>query len=305
MSNYCSNCRRALKEGENCICNESAVKEGTGIILEKASAEVTEKNTQNQMEQKIVLAKTENQNLQENQMNTEENIAKPSNENNNTEGVKQEEFFSSEKAKEVIGNTSNYLKKMLDFSINFIKNPLATIKYNAVNHDFKKGLFFGGLQSLVFSIIILIFVAKLSRGISILGFGKKIPYFSMFLKSLIIYFASFILLPVSLFITSKIFKLNSNFKALITIVGISSIPITIAAIISGIGSLVFSGIAVLLFGASIFSIILTYIGLYETVSGDEEKIVYWTAAGFTLFLVLLIVVLDVAEYNLLSFMSIF
>ena len=62
MSNYCSNCRRALKEGENCICNESAVKEGTGIILEKASAEVTEKNTQNQMEQKIVLAKLKTKN---------------------------------------------------------------------------------------------------------------------------------------------------------------------------------------------------------------------------------------------------
>ncbi|HHX18093.1 MAG TPA: YIP1 family protein [Clostridium sp.] len=306
MSKYCSSCGRALQEGENCFCNEVVAQEGTGIILEKASAEVTEENTQNQMEQKIVLSKTENQNWQENQVNTGENIAKPSNENNNTEGVSQEEFFSSEKAKEVIGNTSNYLKTMFDFSVNFIKNPLATIKYNAVNHDFKKGLFFGGLQSLLFSIIFVIIAAQTSRSISnIFGFGAKISYFGIFFKSLIFYATTFILLPVSFFITSKIFKLNSSFKALITIVGIASIPITMATVISVIGTLVSSYSIVLLFGASIFSIILTYIGLNETVSIDEEKIVYWNATGFTLFLVLLFVAIAIIEYNPLAFIRIF
>lgn len=314
----CNNCGKVLQEGENCLCSgetSAAVPEGSsgdevnkGVMLAKPE----ENKGEGQEGNKINLAKDSGENSSANASSgagTEpgENNSGLSG-NNNAQGARGESFFSSEKTKEVINNTSNYLKDMLKFSKDFIKKPVISMKYYAVNHDFKKGLFFAVLQSLLFAVMILIMTSKtLNKGNSFFGLKIKIPYFKLFLQSLVFCFVSFLLIPVSHFITSKIFKFKTDIKALITISGISIIPTIIASLVLVVGMLITPYFSVLLTGAAIFSIILTYIGLSELVSENMEKVAYWIVTGYTLFPILLSLVLKIVNpfKSMLSSISIF
>lgn len=319
MSKICNSCGKALAESEICLCNEGVL----GGVTNETATETETLENENQNKKVVVLGKTENQDQVQNQVSGSVNISKNTNANVNTDvnantyanadanvntdantnNVKQENIFSSEKAKEVMNDTSNYLKKMFAFSIDFIKKPLTTMKDSAVNHNFKKGLFFIGLQSLLFTIVILIITNKTSSALSFFGIRDKVPYFSIFLKSFIFSVITFLLLPASFFVTSKLFKSESNIKSLITIVGVSSIPLIIATAILVVGIFIAESFVILLFGALSCSVILTYIGLNQIASIDEDKVIYWAVAGFVLFSILLIILSQLI--NPLEFISLF
>lgn len=307
MPKYCSNCGKALQEGENCSCKEevAATKkdmEETTEKQDKGTAVLTKPEKQDKVNQKA----NQKANVIENTNTTEKaNATENENatENNAENNANQEEIFTTEKAKEVMNSTSNYLKKMFEFSVAFIKTPLTTMKHNAVNHDFKKGLFFGGLQSVLFAIITLIITHKSISLFNMNIFYEKIPYFNLFLKSFLFNCITFFLLPISFFLTSKLFKSKSNIKSLITIAGISTIPLIIATGIFLIGIFISLSSVILLFGANACLVILTYIGLGQTASIDENKVIYWTVTGFTLFFVLL--TLSLRIINPFAFISMY
>lgn len=315
MSKECNNCGKILQEGENCFCSEeiSAAEETESTQTEvtestvKLSKEVTNE-TADEAPGKSAGEESEETSQVRLQGKKREGEEAGNEAQNGAVLTKQEGFFSSDKTKEVIDNTSNYLKDMFKFSINFIKKPVISMKYNAVNHDFKKGLFFAVLQSLLFALFIVALTSKtLGGGYDFFGFKVKVPYLSIFFKSLIFYFVSFLLLPVSLFIVSKIFKLKSDIKAFITISGLSIIPVIIATIFLVIGVLISPYLSVLLTGGVVFSIILTYIGLSEAMSGDMDKVVYCIATGYVLYPILVGLVLKIVNpfTSLLSSISIF
>lgn len=195
-------------------------------------------------------------------------------------------------ANQILNKTTNFLKEMLVFAINFLKSPATTMKYAAHNEGYKTGLFFAGLSSVLAGILCIIFTKNaLSSTSGLLGpfsflgafLAGKINYFKIFFQATLSYFTFYMLLAGVAFGIAKIMKAQVKLKSILTVVGVAQIPAITASLLSFIGIFISGFLLLVLFSYSAAaSIIMTFIGLSETVSFNEDKKVFWVVLSYVI-----------------------
>lgn len=198
------------------------------------------------------------------------------------------------------GGTLDFVKNMFKFSVEFLKDPIGHIKTVAQNEDYKVGLFFVGLQALATAILLLIAIEKasgllgsvlgdLGRLLDLGGYRRDIPYFSIFIKVLLIVIAQFFLTAGIFYGLGKLlFKGTGSFKAIMGAMGVATIPTTIIVLFSIIAvpviTMTFLKIATYLFvfSASIAAL-LNFVAAREALKITESKMVYLIPTGYIIY----------------------
>lgn len=185
-----------------------------------------------------------------------------------------------------------FLKGMLELFKSFIKKPTLIVKMAAQKQDYKAGLFYLGLQSLITAIFVILVVSRITNAVSssfgllggILGGSLfdyyfdyyDVPYFSIFLKVFIYTAVQFFLLSGLIFGSNKLLTKNqSSYKALIAAMGVASIPATAMLLISI--PMVFVSFSLVIYFA-VFAIlstlILNFVAVKETLGVSEDRSFY-------------------------------
>ncbi len=251
MSKYCSNCGRSSDGDSPCNCNTDTP-------------------------------------VEENSYDTNDNEAEGDSHGTNDNEVKENSHSTNDNEIEAID--------IISLSKTFLKNPVDTIINLSTNGNYKIGIFFVLIQALISSFIAMILVKSFFEfffsGIpGLFSFEEsRIPYFSIFCEGFVGIFIQFLLLVGIIHLFSKILtKKDASFKALVSTIGISSLPCTlclvVALVILFISSSLLSLVISLIVLGSICSLILNYISIRETYKISENRLVYIVSISYFVYFI--------------------
>ncbi len=248
MAKFCTFCGTQLQEGVSCTC--------------RAQAAVIENNTQHDPAQQ-----------------TQQFIP-----------VNQESKFSK------------FCNSMLALFKQFFKTPALVTRMVARNHDFKAGLFYAAIQSVFTGLFALILIKKgiegtmsiaaaLYRSFGIGGFGLvdyDVPYLKIFFQIFFFMAFQFFILVAVTFGISKLFKARGYFKTLIGVIGVATIPFSLAVGASMLFAFIYPALIIflLIFGV-LMSILLAMSGVSEAMSLDEDKVGYVITISYVAYYIVL------------------
>lgn len=182
----------------------------------------------------------------------------------------------------------------------FIKSPSRVINEVAQKENYKIGLFFLAIQVLISGFLAMLTVNRIGNAANYMlgslgsmfgaGYGIDIPYLKIFFMTMVYILLLFVFLNVSLYIISRfIFKGKGSIKSLVGVLGVIAIPKILVLVLSFI--LVFVSLKIVLcinFMASIFGIILYFIGIKEVFKLNEDKSAYCLALSYLIYYILVI-----------------
>lgn len=195
-----------------------------------------------------------------------------------------------------------FCMNMLGLFKRFLKSPADLIKLVAKNQDFKAGLFYAAIQCILTSLAVLLFVNKgvgaissifgVSSYSSIFSLNVDIPYLSIFFKTLVFMMVQFFLLAGIIFGIGKIFKGGNSFAGVIGVIGVSSIPVSLAILASVLFAFVYPSIILLLLVFGIFmSLLVVTAGVSEALQIKENNIIYVISISYFAYYLLIFAVI--------------
>jgi len=259
MAKFCSFCGSALVEGKTCACRE--------LVTSNVASQQPQQFQQQTQQYQQQPQQYQQQPLQYQQQ------------------AQQQAYVVIAKENEF----GKFCKNMFELFKNFMKSPSSMIKLVGKNQDFKAGMFFGLIQSILASFTIILFIKQevgifinLSAFGHLLSFGGyDIPYVSIFFKTFGFMLVQFFLLAGIIFGISKIFKGGDSFKGLMGVIGVASIPISIALLASMLFVFIYPSLIVCLILFGFFmSLFAGVVGVAEALQIDENKITYVIAISY-------------------------
>lgn len=212
MAKFCTKCGKPLVEGQTCNCGNAETPQ------------------------------VENHTFQQPSMN----------EFKQTQQVNQNMGATHQVAGQPTASSNNLFGECLNIVKNFIKKPVSTIEANAHENKMVHSIIMIGLNAIAFAIFAIALVKELEEAImslmmSMMGLGSygsygadlsasvEIPYIKIFLVTAIIIIAIVALAALlNWLLTNKLFKIQTNFKRILTVYGFSSIISTICTLVGAI-----------------------------------------------------------------------
>lgn len=198
---------------------------------------------------------------------------------------------------EVVSNTaSNYVNDYLDALKGIFTKPVDTMKKYAKSSNFILSLIMIGINSIVFGLFAFFFakesvnlVASLSGYGSLMrGYSIDVPISVFFIAVLLMAVFFFCLSGLLHLIGSALTKKESDFKAIMGLIGVNSIFTTITTLVAFVFLFLSKWITMLIIAiAGIIYLLNTYHGFVGLTKIDKNKICYVFTGAYvvTLFLV--------------------
>lgn len=178
-----------------------------------------------------------------------------------------------------------FFKGMFELFKSFVKKPTLITKMAAQKQDFKAGLFYLGIQSLITALFATLVIGRVTNAISgslgilggFLGGGfyglYDVQYFGVFIKVFAYTAIQFFLISGLVFGVGKVvYKTNGCFKALIGAMGVASIPASVMLLVGMILIWVLPSMVIYFIILAILStLLLNFIAVRETLGASEDR----------------------------------
>lgn len=174
-------------------------------------------------------------------------------------------------------NASYDINNVIDIFKNIIKKPIDTVKELIKKDNLDLSIILIGINAIILSII---FVAGVNEVLYI-NYNMmpiNISYFRCFMIAVALVIIIHLLLAGINYLILRIYNTNIEYKKLLNLSAIVSLPITLAGLINILLIFISLPIAILLFVIStIVSFISLYEGMKEITSLDNNKVTYITS----------------------------